>query len=50
MYSVLQELKIDIPEVCKEIEILIRNTMKELGKDGAVVGLSGGLDSAVTAT
>ncbi|NPD87744.1 MAG: NAD(+) synthase [Asgard group archaeon] len=50
MNSVLQELKINIPAICTEIETLIRTTMKELGKDGAVVGLSGGLDSAVTAT
>ena len=48
--SIIQELKFDIPKVCEEIEELIRNTMKELKKDGAIVGLSGGLDSAVTAT
>ena len=50
MRTVLQELEINIPKICNEIEILIRNTMNELGRDGAVVGLSGGLDSAVTAT
>jgi len=50
MHSILQELKLDIPTVCEEIEVLIRNTMKDLKKDGAVIGLSGGLDSAVTAT
>jgi NAD+ synthase len=50
MNTVLQELKIDIPQVCNEIETLIRSTMKELDRDGAIVGLSGGLDSAVTAT
>jgi NAD+ synthase len=50
MNTVLQELKMNIPQACDEIELLIRNTLKELSRDGAVVGLSGGLDSAVAAT
>ncbi len=49
MYSILQDLKLDIPEVCNEIESLIKGKLLELNKEGAVVGLSGGLDSAVTA-
>ncbi|MCG3225859.1 MAG: NAD(+) synthase [Candidatus Heimdallarchaeota archaeon] len=50
MSSILHELELDIPSVCTKIENLIRNTMEELGRDGAAVGISGGLDSAVTAT
>lgn len=50
MPSILHELELDIPSVCTKIENLIINTMEELGRDGAVVGVSGGLDSAVTAT
>ncbi len=34
---------------CAEIEAFIRSQMQELKRDGAVIGLSGGLDSAVTA-
>ena len=36
--------------VCREIETLLQNTLKKLKRDGAVVGVSGGLDSAVTAS
>lgn len=37
-------------KVCEEIEVFISTTMKKLKRDGAVIGLSGGLDSAVAAT
>jgi len=50
MDKTVQELEINPSEVSNEIEILIKNTMKKLNRAGAVVGLSGGLDSAVTAT
>jgi NAD+ synthase len=35
--------------MCREIKAFIRDCMQSLGKEGAVMGLSGGLDSAVTA-
>ena len=47
--SIPEELKIDASSVCKEIEKLIQETMLNLNRDGAVIGLSGGLDSAVVA-
>ncbi|MHA1199509.1 MAG: NAD(+) synthase [Candidatus Heimdallarchaeaceae archaeon] len=50
MNKVLHSLKLDIPKVCDEIEVFIRETMNNLNRDGAVVGVSGGLDSAVTAS
>ncbi|NHJ47915.1 MAG: NAD(+) synthase [Asgard group archaeon] len=43
------ELKITPSVICNEIEALIRKTMQDLNRNGAVVGLSGGLDSAVAA-
>jgi len=45
-----QELQIDPIRVCQEIEELIRKTLDSLKRDGAVVALSGGLDSAVSAS
>ncbi len=42
--------KKDKLSICHDIEDLILKTMNSLNRDGAVVGLSGGLDSAVTAT
>ena len=36
-------------KICKEIEAFIYVSMKNLKRDGAVLGLSGGLDSAVVA-
>jgi len=50
MQEVIEELQLDLPTVCMDIEDFIRKTLKKMNKDGAVVGLSGGLDSAVTAT
>lgn len=47
----LQQLRqIDISATCRDIEDIIKKTMLQLKRDGAVLGLSGGLDSAVTAT
>ena len=43
-------LHIDLPSTCRDIEKLIQSTLDKLSRDGAVVALSGGLDSAVTAT
>ncbi len=50
MNKVLHDLQLDIPTACDEIEVLIKETMNNLNRDGAVVGVSGGLDSAVTAS
>ena len=50
MKEIVQGLQIDPAVVCLEIQDLIRTTMDRLARDGAVVPLSGGLDSAVAAT
>ncbi len=50
MNSTVDNLQLDIPKACIEIESFIRSIMKRLNREGAVIGLSGGLDSAVTAT
>lgn len=43
-------LRLNNPErTCRKIEIFIKGKMKELKRDGVVLGLSGGLDSAVVA-
>lgn len=45
-----QELALDFEETCQQIETLIQNTLASLKRDGIVIALSGGLDSAVTVT
>jgi NAD+ synthase len=42
------ELRIDAAAVVAELATFIRQIVDELERDGAIVGLSGGLDSAVT--
>ncbi len=50
MGSIKDALKIDPKEESEKIQNLIHDTLKNLyGKKGAVIGLSGGLDSAVSA-
>lgn len=49
MNNIPQELRIEPSVICKDIEDLIKKTVKKLNRDGAVIGLSGGLDSAVAA-
>ncbi|QEE15139.2 NAD(+) synthase [Promethearchaeum syntrophicum] len=49
MDDISQIRKLDLPELCKTIEAKIRTTLKNLHRDGAVIGLSGGLDSAIAA-
>ncbi len=49
MDKIIQELKIDPSVLCTNIEKKIHTTLKSLKRDGAVIGLSGGLDSAVVA-
>ena len=50
MVKSTHKLQHNIPEICSYIETFIEETMLKLNRDGAVLGLSGGLDSAVTAT
>ncbi len=50
MQEVIKELQLDLPKACMDIEDFIRKILQKMNKDGAVVGVSGGLDSAVTAT
>jgi NAD+ synthase len=50
MDEITQGLNLTATSVCEEIEEFIRNSMHNLHRDGAVVSLSGGLDSAVAAT
>ena len=49
MEEIIQGLNIDPQKLCKDIEEKIRTTLKSLNRDGAVIGLSGGLDSAIAA-
>ena len=47
----LQQLhQVNISDTCKDIEKFIKESMLKMKRDGAVIGLSGGLDSAVAAT
>lgn len=50
MQEVIKELQLNLPNACMDIEDFIRKILQKMKKDGAVVGVSGGLDSAVTAT
>lgn len=45
-----QLLEIDFSELCDSIESFIKSSLAKMNKDGAVIGLSGGLDSAIAAT
>lgn len=49
MAELLQHQQVNLAITCKDIEQIIKNTMLKLKRDGVVLGLSGGLDSAVTA-
>ena len=42
-------LKINSKKVCDKIEFFIKEKVKELNRQGIVIGLSGGIDSAVVA-
>jgi len=48
--SLSEEIRIDPERVCGEIEEFIRQKMKDLERDGLLIGLSGGLDSCVVTT
>lgn len=45
----LNDLEIQPASLSAQIESFIRESLQSLGREGAVIGLSGGLDSAVTA-
>ena len=49
MKTKIKYLKTNPAVMCKEIEDFIRDSMKKLKRNGAVIGLSGGLDSAAAA-
>jgi hypothetical protein len=44
-----ERLKLDAEAACRQIEALLAVRMRALRRDGILVGLSGGLDSAVVA-
>lgn len=46
----MSELGIDAPKVASALQQFIRDAVQEFQRDGAIVGLSGGIDSAVVAT
>ncbi|MGQ9736290.1 MAG: NAD(+) synthase [Armatimonadota bacterium] len=46
----MSELSIDAPKVEAALQQFIRDAVQEFRRDGAIVGLSGGIDSAVVAT
>lgn len=49
MTWILERLTIDPAAVCAQIEQLLQSKLQEMDRSGAVLGLSGGLDSAVVA-
>jgi NAD+ synthase len=49
MTWILERLTIDTPMVATQIEQLLQNKLQQTERSGAVLGLSGGLDSAVVA-
>lgn len=46
----MRELGLDPARTSQHLEALIAKSVRELQRDGAIVGLSGGIDSAVVAT
>ncbi|MEJ5251996.1 MAG: NAD(+) synthase [Armatimonadota bacterium] len=46
----MSELSINAPQVASTLQQFIRDAVQEFRRDGAIVGLSGGIDSAVVAT
>jgi NAD+ synthase len=47
--SILESMKLDYENVSKKIEDFISNCVQNLGRDGSIIGLSGGIDSSVVA-
>jgi NAD+ synthase len=48
--SAEEALRIDVAKVAEQIEAFIREKVDEFQRDGAIVGMSGGIDSAVVAS
>lgn len=48
--SVLKMLELDYEQVSKKIEDFIESNVQSFGKKGAIVGMSGGLDSSIVST
>lgn len=46
----MSELSIEAPKVATALQQFIRDAVQEFRRDGAIVGVSGGIDSAVVAT
>lgn len=49
MNWIVDRLRIDPAETCAQIEALLQRSLQRMGKDGALIGLSGGFDSATAA-
>lgn len=49
MDAFMDQLKLDPAQTCQEIELFIHKKLDDMARSGILVGLSGGLDSAVTA-
>lgn len=49
MTAILKQITTDPPELYEEIELFIRSCTVKMEKEGVVIGLSGGQDSAVVA-
>jgi len=49
METIKEKLAIDPEQVCHEVKTLLIDKLETMGKDGILIGLSGGLDSAVVA-
>ena len=49
MINIKKKLTIDPEQVCQDICVLLRDKLEAMEKDGILIGLSGGLDSAVVA-
>jgi len=47
--SLKEKLELDPEQICPRLADLIRKEMEELNREGVIIGLSGGLDSAVIA-
>jgi NAD+ synthase len=49
MINIREKLAIDPEQVCQDVHTLLMDKLEAMGKDGILIGLSGGLDSAVVA-
>ncbi len=49
MEEIQEKLAIDPEQVCQDVHSLLSDKLEAMGKDGILIGLSGGLDSALVA-